>query len=113
MSSFPFSTRQCNLNCSYCFFLKKEALYPGSRFRMTDEVLETYIRQLIEYHNTPQVTVAWQGGEPTLMGLDFYRRALEYQGRYKKPGMVFEPPPIPGPRCWANPGAGSRNTTTS
>ena len=80
----------CNLHCSYCFFLNKERLYPGSNFRMSDEVLETYIRQLIEYHRTPQVTVSWQGGEPTLMGLDFYRRALDYQKQYKKPAMVFE-----------------------
>ena len=56
----------CNLNCSYCFFLDKEQLYPGSKFRMADEVLETYIRQLIETHRTKEVTVAWQGGEPTL-----------------------------------------------
>ena len=81
---------RCNLHCSYCFFLNKERLYPGSNFRMSDEVLETYIRQLIEYHRTPQVTVSWQGGEPTLMGLDFYRRALDYQKQYKKPAMVFE-----------------------
>jgi uncharacterized protein len=81
---------RCNLACSYCFFLNKERLYPGSHFRMTDELLETYIRQLIEYHQSPQVTVSWQGGEPTLMGIDFYRRALDYQRRYKKPGMVFE-----------------------
>ena len=80
----------CNLNCSYCFFLHKDSLYPGSHFRMSDEVLETYIRQLIEYHRTPQVTVAWQGGEPTLMGIEFYRRAIEYQKKYKKPAMVFE-----------------------
>ena len=80
----------CNLNCSYCFFLHKDSLYPGSHFRMSDEVLETYIRQLIEYHRTPQVTVAWQGGEPTLMGIEFYRRAIEYQKQYKKPAMVFE-----------------------
>ena len=58
----------CNLACSYCFFLDKELLYPGSRFRMSDEVLETYIRQLIAAHRSPQVTVAWQGGEPTAYG---------------------------------------------
>ena len=50
-------------------------LYPGSRFRMADELLEKYIRQLIEAHRTPDVTIAWQGGEPTLMGVDFFRRA--------------------------------------
>ena len=65
----------CNLDCTYCFFLSKEMLYPGSRFRMADELLETYIRQLIEAHATPEVTFAWQGGEPTLMGVDFFRRA--------------------------------------
>ena len=80
----------CNLACAYCFFLDKELLYPDSRFRMSDEVLETYIRQLIETHHTQQVTVAWQGGEPTLMGVDFYRKAIEYQEKYRRPGMVFE-----------------------
>ncbi|RXA21959.1 anaerobic sulfatase maturase [Methanosarcina sp. MSH10X1] len=80
----------CNLACSYCFFLDKELLYPGSRFRMSDDVLENYIRQLIEAHRSPQVTVAWQGGEPTLMGIDFYRHAIEVQEKYRKPGMTFE-----------------------
>ena len=80
----------CNLACSYCFFLDKELLYPGSPFRMSDKVLENYIRQLIEAHRTPQVTVAWQGGEPILMGLDFYRRAIELQNKHRKPGMTFE-----------------------
>ena len=69
----------CNLDCAYCFFLKKEGLYPGSTFRMSEEVLEAYIQQLLEAHQVPQVTVAWQGGEPTLMGLDFFRRSIELQ----------------------------------
>ena len=77
----------CNLDCAYCFFLEKEALYPGSKFRMSDAVLETYIRQLIAAHRTQQVTVAWQGGEPTLMGVEFYRRAIELQKKYARPGM--------------------------
>jgi uncharacterized protein len=80
----------CNLNCAYCFFLKKERLYPGSDFRMPDEVHEAYIRQLLEAHQTPQVTVAWQGGEPTLMGLDFFRRSVELQEKYRKPGTTIE-----------------------
>ncbi|MCD1295885.1 anaerobic sulfatase maturase [Methanocella sp. CWC-04] len=79
----------CNLNCSYCFFLDKESLYPDSDFRMSDKVLETYIRQLIESHKTKEVTVAWQGGEPTLMGIDFFKRAIEFQEKFKKPGMIF------------------------
>ena len=80
----------CNLACSYCFFLDKTALYPESSFRMSDEVLETYVRQLIDSHRAPRVTFAWQGGEPTLMGLDFFRRAIELQERYRRPGMTFE-----------------------
>jgi len=80
----------CNLNCAYCFFLKKEKLYPGSNFRMSDEVHEAYIKQLFEAHQVPQVTVAWQGGEPTLMGLDFFRRSVELQKKYAKPGTRIE-----------------------
>jgi uncharacterized protein len=80
----------CNLDCAYCFYLDKENLYPGSRFRMSDAILERYIRQLIESSARGAVTVAFQGGEPTLMGLDFFRRALEYERRYARPGMTFE-----------------------
>ncbi|MEN6370535.1 MAG: anaerobic sulfatase maturase [Armatimonadota bacterium] len=80
----------CNLHCDYCFFLKKMSLYPGSRFCMTDEVMESYLRQTIEAHQTPQVTIAWQGGEPTLMGLDFFRRSVEIEKKYLRPGMQVE-----------------------
>ncbi len=79
----------CNLACSYCFFLDNKLLYPGSKFRMSDEVLESYIRQLIQAHQISQVTVSWQGGEPTLMGIDFYRHAIELQEKYRKSGMTF------------------------
>ena len=58
----------CNLDCAYCFFLDKELLYPNSKFRMSDQVLEQYLKQLIESHQTDQVTIAWQGGEPTIDG---------------------------------------------
>jgi len=75
----------CNLDCEYCFFLAKEQLYPGSKFRMSDEVLETYIRQLLDAHQTPEVTIAWQGGEPTLMGLKFFRRSLQLVEKYRQP----------------------------
>lgn len=78
----------CNLDCAYCFFLSKERLYPGSRFRMADEMLETYVRQLVEAHaGAPVVEVAWQGGEPTLMGLPFFRRAVELLDTYLHPGQ--------------------------
>ena len=78
----------CNLDCDYCFFLSKEMLYPGSRFRMAEELQETYLRQLLEAHRTvPEVIVAWQGGEPTLMGLDFFRRSLEIIAANARPGQ--------------------------
>ena len=64
----------CNLDCAYCFFLEKERLYPGSGFRMSGEVLEEYLRQYTQTQQVPEAIVAWQGGEPTLMGLDFFRR---------------------------------------
>ena len=75
----------CNLDCTYCFFLSKEMLYPGSRFRMADDLLEAYIRQLLESQSSPDVIVGWQGGEPTLMGLDFFERSIAYVRQYKKP----------------------------
>ena len=75
----------CNLDCEYCFFLSKEMLYPGDRFRMADEMLEEYIRQLLEAHQTPEVNVAWQGGEPTMMGLDFFERSIELVEKHRKP----------------------------
>jgi uncharacterized protein len=80
----------CNLDCKYCFFLSKEMLYPGSRFRMADDLLETYVRQLVESHRVPEVTLAWQGGEPTLMGLDFFRRSVEYAQQYKRPDQTLQ-----------------------
>jgi uncharacterized protein len=80
----------CNLDCAYCFFLAKELLYPGSRFRMADELLENYVRQLIESHQTPEVTIAWQGGEPTLMGLDFFKRSIEYARKYARPDQTIQ-----------------------
>jgi len=79
----------CNLDCAYCFFLDKEVFYPGSKFRMSDDMLEQYIRQLIESHRTDQVSIAWQGGEPTLMGLDFSRKAITLAEKYRRPGMTF------------------------
>ena len=80
----------CNLDCEYCFFLSKEMLYPGDRFRMADEMLEKYLRQLLETHRTPDVTVAWQGGEPTMMGLDFFRRSVELVDELKQPHQRIE-----------------------
>jgi uncharacterized protein len=78
----------CNLDCEYCFFLAKEELYPGSTFRMGDDVLQAHIRQLLAAHaGQPEVVVTWQGGEPTLMGLDFFARAVELERQHAQPGQ--------------------------
>jgi uncharacterized protein len=68
----------CNLDCTYCFFLSKEQLYPGDRFRMRNDVMRNWIRQTIEAHRLPEVVLAFQGGEPTLLGVDFFRRAVGF-----------------------------------
>jgi uncharacterized protein len=80
----------CNIDCKYCFFLSKEALYPNEKHRMSRVTLETYIRQLLESHRSPEVTVAWQGGEPTLMKVEFFRQAVELVEKYRKPGQVVQ-----------------------
>ena len=74
----------CNIDCHYCFYLEKEKLYPdlNKSWRMDDEVLEQYVSQYIAAQDVPAVDFAWQGGEPTLMGVDFYRRALLLQEKY-------------------------------
>ena len=77
----------CNLGCRYCFYLPKEKLYAGSTLRMSDELLEEFTRQYIAAQPASEITFAWQGGEPTLMGLDFYRRTVELQHKYRRPGM--------------------------
>jgi uncharacterized protein len=80
----------CNLDCKYCFFLSKEALYPDSKHRMPEATLEAYVRQLLESQSGPEVTVAWQGGEPTLMGLDFFRKSVELVEMYRRAGQQIE-----------------------
>ncbi|MCM2678650.1 anaerobic sulfatase maturase [Echinimonas agarilytica] len=74
----------CNLDCSYCFYLEKDKLYPDRQknWRMNDDTLEIYVQQYIEAQAVDGVEFAWQGGEPTLMGIDFFERALHFQKRY-------------------------------
>ncbi len=73
----------CNLRCTYCFYTEKENLYGGNtRFRMPPEVLERFVRQYIDAQDAPEVHFAWQGGEPTLLGLDFYQSVVALQARY-------------------------------
>src|SRR5690606_33638852 len=73
----------CNLDCTYCFYTEKTKLYPDTRhWRMSDEVLERYVRDYLVAQPTDHVTFAWQGGEPTLLGVDFFRKAVALQQRY-------------------------------
>ena len=77
----------CNLDCSYCYYLDKERLYPeGETFQMTDETLESYIVQHIDASPEEVIRFSWHGGEPTVLGLDFYRRAVKLQRRHRPPG---------------------------
>ena len=78
----------CNLDCEYCFFLSKEQLYPDSEFRMTPAVHEAYLQQLFAAHPADaEVSVSYQGGEPTLMGLEFFARSVELAARFAGPGQ--------------------------
>jgi uncharacterized protein len=73
----------CNLDCTYCYYLEKEKLFPkGENFKMTPEVMETYIQQYIASQNTLEVTFSWQGGEPTLLGLEYFKKIVELQRRH-------------------------------
>ncbi len=81
----------CNLDCAYCYYLSKEELLAtDSRWRMSDEVLETFIRQYIQGQNCKEVIFSWQGGEPTLLGIDFFRKVIELERKYAPPWMRCE-----------------------
>lgn len=73
----------CNLDCDYCFYLEKEQFHPrDNRSRMSDEVLRAYVQRYIESQSSPEVEFTWQGGEPTLLGVEFFQRALAYQREF-------------------------------
>jgi uncharacterized protein len=80
----------CNIDCTYCFFLSKDALYPNEKHRMSAATLEAYLRQLLESHRSPEVIVAWQGGEPTLMKLEFFRHSIELVEKYRRPDQKVQ-----------------------
>ena len=80
----------CNLDCEYCYYLHKEDLYPETKsWRMTPETLETYIQQYIAAQpaGPEEITFAWQGGEPTLLGIEFFKRIVELEKKYARPGQ--------------------------
>jgi len=82
------SGAQCNIDCEYCFYLyKQDYLHQPKYPRMEASVLELHIRQYIEAQTGSEVVFSWQGGEPTLMGLDFFKRIIDLQEKYKKPNQ--------------------------
>src|SRR4030067_1856486 len=83
----------CNLGCHYCYYLKKEHLYPkGELFRMPDDILETYIIQQIQASHGSVINFSWHGGEPTILGGDYFRTNVAPQRTHQGP----HPRPIHG-----------------
>jgi uncharacterized protein len=81
----------CNLDCTYCYYLHKQQLLgSNSRFRISDEILEAHIRQYIEGQDRSEVVFSWQGGEPTLLGLEFFHKVVELEQKHKKPNQRIE-----------------------
>tara|TARA_B110000977_G_C10980247_1_gene455843 strand:+ start:620 stop:1066 length:447 start_codon:yes stop_codon:yes gene_type:complete len=73
----------CNLDCKYCFYLEKEQLYPNNeKWKMSDEKLEVFIRDYIAAQPGQEVNFAFQGGEPTLLGVDYYRKVVAFQKKH-------------------------------
>ncbi|MFC2168113.1 anaerobic sulfatase maturase [Acidobacteriota bacterium] len=74
----------CNLDCVYCYYLNKKQLYSiDHSFRMPYEILEKYIRQHLRASPVPEVRFSWHGGEPTILGLDYFRRIVEFQHKFQ------------------------------
>ncbi len=81
------ASADCNLRCEYCFYLEKCGLYPDdSRHRMSDEVLEQTIKSYLASEQ-PTYSFGWQGGEPTLMGLEFFQKVVRFQQEHGRPGV--------------------------
>ncbi|MFB3910078.1 MAG: anaerobic sulfatase maturase [Candidatus Eisenbacteria bacterium] len=81
----------CNLDCKYCYYLSKQNLLgPQAGAHISDEMLETFIRQYIEGQNYKEIIFSWQGGEPTLLGLDFFRKVVALEKKYCPPHVRCE-----------------------
>jgi uncharacterized protein len=77
----------CNLDCIYCYYLKKQNLYPKNKsFRMADDILENYIMQHINASTDPVINFSWHGGEPTVLGMDYFRKIVALQRKHKPAG---------------------------
>ena len=75
----------CNLDCKYCYYLEKEKLYPeNERWKMSDDTLETFVRDYIAGQPGREVNFAFQGGEPTLLGVNYFRKVVEFQRKHAK-----------------------------
>ncbi|MEI6085737.1 MAG: anaerobic sulfatase maturase [Verrucomicrobiota bacterium] len=81
----------CNLDCTYCYYLHKDGLlHQPDRPHISDEILEEHIRQYIEAQTGEEVVFSWQGGEPTLLGVDFFRKVVALEAKYRKPGQLIQ-----------------------
>ncbi|MCL4113330.1 UNVERIFIED_CONTAM: hypothetical protein GTU68_054383 [Idotea baltica] len=82
---------KCNIDCQYCFYLHKDELLNQSKQpKMDDATLEAFIKSYIESHDGEEVVFSWQGGEPTLLGLDYFKKIVELQRKHAKTGMRIE-----------------------
>lgn len=79
----------CNMRCDYCYYLDKRELYPNGAFRMSEEILRAFTREYLEACPSQEVVFAWQGGEPTLAGLEFFESAMTYQQHFAPPGKLM------------------------
>lgn len=83
----------CNLDCTYCYYLSKQDLLEykqGCSPKLEDDALENYIKHYIETHNAPEIIFSWQGGEPTLLGLEYFKTVVKLQNKYKPEGVVIK-----------------------
>ena len=81
----------CNLDCDYCYYLSKEELLEykkGTSPVMDDETLEQFIKSYIESQNTPEIVFTWQGGEPTMLGIEYFEKVVTLQEKYQPLGVV-------------------------
>ncbi|MGP8306920.1 anaerobic sulfatase maturase [Vibrio sp. YIC-376] len=82
---------KCNIDCQYCFYLHKEnLLHQPKQPKMDDETLEAFVKSYIESQDGEEIVFSWQGGEPTLLGLDYFRKVVELQKKYKPSGIRIE-----------------------
>lgn len=76
----------CNLDCKYCFYLEKPHLQQRA---MSDDMLEAYVKKYLQLAPQKEVTFLWQGGEPTLTGIAFYQKAVEFQQKYANGKTIY------------------------